>query len=72
MGAWIEIRAASDISDDDIVAPFMGAWIEIRWNPNGRTDVRIVAPFMGAWIEIEPKNSGYFSDSCRTLYGCVD
>ena len=33
------------------VAPFMGAWIEIR-NYSAYLDRRLVAPFMGAWIEI--------------------
>ena len=33
------------------VAPFMGAWIEIRLRVRYRFVV-IVAPFMGAWIEI--------------------
>ncbi|ETI70727.1 cytoplasmic protein [Neobacillus vireti LMG 21834] len=33
------------------VAPYMGAWIEIRcWRSGGQIDV--VAPYMGAWIEI--------------------
>ena len=34
-----------------IVAPFMGAWIEIG-SPNNINAVDLVAPFMGAWIEI--------------------
>ena len=34
-----------------IVAPFMGAWIEMsEYRAGSRT--RLVAPFMGAWIEI--------------------
>ncbi len=35
-----------------MVAPFMGAWIEIslKFNP-GNVEL-LVAPFMGAWIEI--------------------
>ena len=33
------------------VAPFAGAWIEIRWKRRGRCLGR-VAPFAGAWIEI--------------------
>ena len=33
------------------VAPFAGAWIEIR-NPTGGGTVYEVAPFAGAWIEI--------------------
>ena len=33
------------------VAPFAGAWIEIRIKSNHKTSY-IVAPFAGAWIEI--------------------
>ena len=33
------------------VAPFMGAWIEIR-NRLTKPRTNSVAPFMGAWIEI--------------------
>ena len=33
------------------VAPFSGAWIEIRWFKN-LYQMLIVAPFSGAWIEI--------------------
>ena len=38
-----------------MVAPFMGAWIEIslKFNP-GNVEL-LVAPFMGAWIEIGEK-----------------
>ena len=36
------------------VAPFMGAWIEIRMGFYTFT-IRNVAPFMGAWIEIKIK-----------------
>ena len=35
-----------------IVAPFMGAWIEIGLNIIHPIHLDIVAPFMGAWIEI--------------------
>ena len=33
------------------VAPFAGAWIEIKWIPNPHI-LQPVAPFAGAWIEI--------------------
>ena len=35
-----------------MVAPFVGAWIEMvigKWTP---LKVSVVAPFVGAWIEI--------------------
>ena len=35
----------------EIVAPFVGAWIEID-NGSYKVDRRKVAPFVGAWIEI--------------------
>ena len=34
------------------VAPFTGAWIEIRGNLPGFANRTIVAPFTGAWIEM--------------------
>ncbi len=52
MGAWIEIRKVIIlIHISSKVAPFMGAWIEIKDRANQEKDGR-VAPFMGAWIEI--------------------
>ena len=35
-----------------LVAPFTGAWIEIRINNRRNTVGKKVAPFTGAWIEI--------------------
>ena len=52
MGAWIEIFGSTSLYKSCIVAPFMGAWIEIisiELCVNSDSDV---APFMGAWIEI--------------------
>ena len=38
-------------TDQRQVAPFVGAWIEMRWS--GFSEKKIeVAPFVGAWIEI--------------------
>ena len=37
-----------------IVAPFTGAWIEIRILLSARFSDGEVAPFTGAWIEILP------------------
>ena len=53
MGAWIEI-----ITDNHkliyafLVAPHVGAWIEIR-NQDVSISVGAVAPHVGAWIEIQ-------------------
>ena len=30
MGAWIEIVARSSSNDNNLVAPHMGAWIEMK------------------------------------------
>ena len=54
-----------------MVAPFMGAWIEILdrcmelFSPS-------VAPFMGAWIEIKRMSFAPKWFGRRTLHGCVD
>ena len=54
-----------------MVAPFMGAWIEI--DPKQLfTRIYPVAPFMGAWIEIINLQYNILEDLSRTLYGCVD
>ena len=54
-----------------IVAPFMGAWIEIFCHVS-TYKTQLVAPFMGAWIEINLYQLPFKMMSCRTLYGCVD
>ena len=51
---WVRgLKLKSNSLDDldKLVAPFMGAWIEICYCI-GVFWVRWVAPFMGAWIEI--------------------
>ncbi len=35
-----------------MVAPFVGAWIEIFYGYDGDIKIIPVAPFVGAWIEI--------------------
>ena len=35
-----------------LVAPYMGAWIEIRCRMSTNPGRSGVAPYMGAWIEI--------------------
>mgnify|MGYP006864493747 CR=1 FL=1 len=44
------------------VAPFAGAWIEIKWIPNPHI-LQPVAPFAGAWIEI--------TRTCTTIINIV-
>ena len=41
----------------DTVAPFTGAWIEIRQEISMASSNTNVAPFTGAWIEIEKDDS---------------
>ena len=48
-GLKINIASALDILFS--VAPYMGAWIEIR-NIHSTAASGAVAPYMGAWIEI--------------------
>ena len=35
-----------------LVAPFVGAWIEIQYKSTATLNYTAVAPFVGAWIEI--------------------
>ena len=52
MGAWIEILMAAVICITVIlVAPLVGAWIEIQEIKELGKELR-VAPLVGAWIEI--------------------
>ena len=39
-------------SCSDIVAPLVGAWIEMQPKCSGNTTTIAVAPLVGAWIEI--------------------
>ena len=54
-----------------IVAPRVGAWIEI---PRGNAKMHgcIVAPRVGAWIEIAINSASHLVGACRTPCGCVD
>ena len=56
MGAWIEIRCCLYADPLLLVAPFMGAWIEIKIDTAAQKAVESVAPFMVAWIEISKGN----------------
>ena len=59
MGAWIEIkRPAFLVNKMRLVAPFVGAWIEISFRLSV-TPLVTVAPFVGAWIEIDKKVDRY-------------
>ena len=42
----------SKYSDEKIVAPYVGAWIE-TYNSAVAQRQRLVAPYVGAWIETE-------------------
>ncbi len=56
---------------EDMVAPYMGAWIEIP-NLVAHPTGQCVAPYMGAWIEIIGNISGMAFGNCRSLHGSVD
>ena len=52
MGAWIEILEVPRTFTEALVAPFVGAWIEISVLGLAWDEDDDVAPFVGAWIEI--------------------
>ena len=61
----------SHIFSGTLVAPYAGAWIEIRHrekieNPD------TVAPYAGAWIEIIHSRSDGINQPGRSLRGSVD
>ena len=51
-----------------IVAPLVGAWIEIS-NTTITTVLVLVAPLVGAWIEMEAFKDWIFSDPVAPLVG---
>ena len=53
------------------VAPFTGAWIEIR-SHRGKFQNAQVAPFTGAWIEIAYGYQYQLAIYRRALHGRVD
>ena len=53
------------------VAPFTGAWIEIRQDRLLHHS-KLVAPFTGAWIEITVERMFICPAWCRSLHGSVD
>ena len=57
--------------NNQIVAPFTGAWIEICMCMEVAI-VRLVAPFTGAWIEMISCCLMVVTICRRTLHGCVD
>mgnify|MGYP001298305982 CR=1 FL=1 len=54
-----------------IVAPYMGAWIEMTKSKICSYS-STVAPYMGAWIEIFLVAAEIKTMTGRTLHGCVD
>ena len=54
-----------------IVAPLVGAWIEISCRLNYMT-YGGVAPLVGAWIEIREEVEKYALEKCRSSRGSVD
>ena len=72
MGAWIEICRWQDIcKEKHLVAPLMGAWIEID-KVYTLVSVISVAPLMGAWIEIIEINATENGAPGRAPHGRVD
>ena len=54
-----------------LVAPFAGAWIEIKGGLKVALET-VVAPFAGAWIEILAINRYTWTGLRRSLRGSVD
>ena len=52
MGAWIEITVKEYEKPMALVAPLVGAWIEILRTVCNKVYGVTVAPLVGAWIEI--------------------
>ena len=55
-----------------MVAPLVGAWIEIYHGLHYCSTRAIVAPLVGAWIEIIPFLAWMESAACRSPRGSVD
>ena len=53
MGAWIEIYWLVNRYSNILVAPLVGAWIEICVKAVFHVVSKYVAPLVGAWIEME-------------------
>ena len=68
-GLKCSVSVAGDVEPH--VAPFTGAWIEIRCTGHRHHPSR-VAPFTGAWIEIQTAAKGDRIQLSRSLHGSVD
>ena len=67
----LKSKANEPLGDCRRVAPFTGAWIEIR-NPSEVQGNPPVAPFTGAWIEIVSSLTAFAYRPSRSLHGSVD
>ena len=47
----LKFKSMEGVTDDELVAPLVGAWIEMFDNERFEA-IREVAPLVGAWIEI--------------------
>ena len=72
MGAWIEIMVILFEEVMQVVAPLVGAWIEITGQAKQADTEVNVAPLVGAWIEIHFIKSLYTYFFCRSSRGSVD
>ena len=60
------------MDDYDMVAPYMGAWIENTYSSWLAPEDNCVAPYMGAWIETPSNKARCPLLYGRSLYGSVD
>ncbi len=70
MGAWIEINLALAHESSLKVAPYMGAWIEIRRNQEVRKETWSL-PTWGRGLKSKTKNGKPIIKG-RSLHGGVD
>ncbi len=72
MGAWIEITNKSMKMETGLVAPFMGAWIEIV-PPNLRKVMANMShPSWVRGLKSKTGDDNTLYMLSRTLHGCVD
>ena len=68
----LKFLGAASAAPCSIVAPHVGAWIEIMVTNRAISEAMAVAPHVGAWIEISPNSYSKSSFDRRTPCGCVD
>ena len=63
------MQNTSNLYTSVLVAPLVGAWIEIYCTVVGFSLLKSVAPLVGAWIEIVRTTAGALSGTVAPLVG---